>query len=721
MGPRDEKYWREYRTIPKAYVNLAAGRRIWASRYGDTTSVRIAPPPKSAWTTTRDSFEHVLQANLNPASIGFVFDDLTSRFDEASRSGGDFSVLFLGFSFFLIVSALLLVGLMVRLNLERRASEIGILLATGWRIQKIRQLLLLEGLVAVGIGGIVGVAAAVGYAAAMLALLRWLWPDPSVGNLLAPHVSMMSLAIGYAAMLLMGFAAIWWSLRWLAKVPAAALIAGSTDVSSGISGRRPIRAIVLIPVIVILLGTGIAALIGGSQIGNPEMRAMTFFSGGSLLLIGLIMIAWRWLKRPSHGSLAGHGSPALARLGSRNARRNPGRSILTAGLLASAAFLLVAVESFRRQPEHDFDQKTGGSGGCPILVETTLPVFKDLNSDGREDVLTELQIYYQRHPENGVSPDESVRRAREQLANAMIYSFRKSSGDDASCLNLYQAERPQILGAPARLIEDGGFQFVESEAETPEEKANPWLLLNRKFENGAIPVIGEENSLTWRLKKGLGDEWSVPDDTGTPRMLRVVGVLKDSVFQSELIASASGLSQLYPHTEGFTFHLVRTDPAHADAVSSILRIGLARNEPEITHSIDRVAVYMAVENSYLTTFQLLGGLGLILGAVGLAVVMLRGIWERRSELALFRALGYRDRDIRITVLTENALLLILGLAIGILAATLSVLPHVAEGGSIPVVRLSELLLLVLASGLLAGWFAIRSALRVPLLPALRRE
>ena len=37
--------------------------------------------------------------------------------------------------------------------------------------------------------------------------------------------------------------------------------------------------------------------------------------------------------------------------------------------------------------------------------------------------------------------------------------------------------------------------------------------------------------------------------------------------------------------------------------------------------------------------QALGRLGLLLGAVGLAIVLLRGVWERRGELALLRALG----------------------------------------------------------------------------------
>ena len=73
------------------------------------------------------------------------------------------------------------------------------------------------------------------------------------------------------------------------------------------------------------------------------------------------------------------------------------------------------------------------------------------------------------------------------------------------------------------------------------------------------------------------------------------------------------------------------------------------------------------------------------------------------------------------VLAENALLLVLGLAAGIGAAVLSVLPHLALGASIPWARLALLLGLVAAAGVLAGALAVRSTLRAPLLPALRKE
>ena len=42
-GPgNDEDYWDRYGTTPKAFVSLAAGRRLWGSRFGDTTTVRVA-------------------------------------------------------------------------------------------------------------------------------------------------------------------------------------------------------------------------------------------------------------------------------------------------------------------------------------------------------------------------------------------------------------------------------------------------------------------------------------------------------------------------------------------------------------------------------------------------------------------------------------------------------------------------------------------------------
>ena len=40
IRPKDEQYWKEYRGTPKAFVTLAAGRRMWGNRFGDVTAIR---------------------------------------------------------------------------------------------------------------------------------------------------------------------------------------------------------------------------------------------------------------------------------------------------------------------------------------------------------------------------------------------------------------------------------------------------------------------------------------------------------------------------------------------------------------------------------------------------------------------------------------------------------------------------------------------------------
>src|SRR5438034_8351483 len=109
---------------------------------------------------------------------------------------------------------------------------------------------------------------------------------------------------------------------------------------------------------------------------------------------------------------------------------------------------------------------------------------------------------------------------------------------------------------------------------------------------------------------------------------------------------------------------------------------------------------------YLSTFQALGGMGLLLGTLGLAVVLLRSVWERRGELALLRALGYRRATLAWLVLAENSFLLLVGLAVGTAAALLSILPQLVSGaGSVPWAHLVLLFAGVLVVALGAGAMA----------------
>src|SRR5262249_5555598 len=177
----------------------------------------------------------------------------------------------------------------------------------------------------------------------------------------------------------------------------------------------------------------------------------------------------------------------------------------------------------------------------------------------------------------------------------------------------------------------------------------------------SVPAFGEQNTVVWMLKKGLGQDIDVPTDQGEAQPLRIDGLLQDSVFQSGLLLSEANFLRLYPGQEGYQFFLIYAPAGREGEVKTILETALAERGFEATPTARRLESYLAVENTYLSTFQALGGLGLILGSLGLAVVLLRGVWERRGELALLRALGLRQANLGLLVLAGDRLLLVLGL------------------------------------------------------------
>jgi putative ABC transport system permease protein len=730
VKPRDEAFWAAYRTTPKAYVTLAAGQKLWGSRFGNLTSIRMAPQQDVDLEKAAAAFENALLGRLKPELGGLIFDDVRKEGLEASMGGTDFAGLFAGFSFFLIAAALLLVGLLFRLNLDRRAGEIGLLIATGYRRAAVTRILLGEGLLLAVIGAAVGCGVALGYAALLVQLLAALWPGGALQSFLRPHFenSGLSLLIGYGGSVLASAVTIAWTLRGLARVPPRTLLSGQTAIESApgpIAKPRWSWWVALIALVAALL-TALLTLSGRVQ--DHEMKAFSFFSSGALLLTAALAALSGWMRSGRQLTVEGPGLGSIARLGVRNAARNPLRSMLTAGLLATAAFLIVAVESFRRHAGNQDDSVTGPSGGFSLFGEADVPQFQGFlidpqNKASQRAIVEKLTIAFGEELKgNQAAGKKKAEAALELLQQVKIVPLRAQAGDDVSCLNLYQARRPRLLGVPESLItRPGGFQFAVTAANASDsERGNPWLLLDRPGDD--VPVFGEQNTVTWMLKKSLDGELPITDGNGMERKLRIVGLLQDSVFQNSLLVSEKRFLELYPKNEGFTVFLLDAPKGEVASVKKLLETAYADQGLALTPTAERLESFLAVENTYLSTFQALGGLGLLLGSLGLAVVLLRSVWERRAELALLRALGYRRTTLGWMVLAENGFLLLVGLASGTAAALLSVLPQmVMEGGSIPWLNLAALLGLVPVVGLTAAVLAVAATLRAPLIPALRRE
>ncbi|MDZ7620825.1 MAG: FtsX-like permease family protein, partial [Patescibacteria group bacterium] len=577
--------------------------------------------------------------------------------------------------------------------------------------RKVVQLLTAEGLIVAAAGSLAGMAAGVGYAALMVFGLRTWWLAAVVTPFLRLYVTPWSLALGFLSGLVLAVLAIWWSVRQAARTSPRRLMAGTVQ-SEDDAFARPSRwpAVAGQGLLVVALLLGLAA----GRIGE-ELQAGAFFGAGALVLIGLMLMLRGRLRTGATGAAVTVGGGNLARLAVRSAARNAGRSTLCVGLVASATFLIVSVSAFHLDPTQGEPSLPSGDGGFALVAESTQPIFHDLNSAAGRAAL-------------GFSPEQE-----ELLRPCNVITLRVQPGDNASCLNLYQARQPRILGIPAALAERGGFAWAETAASTPAERENPWLLLEPAArptdsrESGAdepVAMALEKNMATYALHLygGVGEIFPITDSQGRTVKLQIAAMLTNSILQGDLLISERQLLRRFPDVTGYRFFLITAPGKDTAAVRRELESVLGDYGFAAEPTGQRLAGFLAVQNTYLSTFQSLGGLGLLLGTFGLAVVQMRSVFERRAELALLRAAGFRRRRLAVLVLLENASLLLAGLGVGLLAALVAVFPHlVSRTAAVPFGALAGTLVLVLVTGLAAGALAVRAALRTPLLPALRQE
>jgi ABC-type antimicrobial peptide transport system permease subunit len=345
-------------------------------------------------------------------------------------------------------------------------------------------------------------------------------------------------------------------------------------------------------------------------------------------------------------------------------------------------------------------KRSAGTGGFALIGESSIPVVHNLNAQAGRD-------FY------GLNAKEM-----EQVS---FVPFRVLEGDDASCLNLNLAQRPRLLGVnPELLARRQAFTF--SKLLHGVDKKNPWLALDAVPGADVVPAIGDAASIQYAMKKKVGDTIDYTDSNGRSFKVKIVGAVANSILQGNLIISERQFVSRFPTESGYRMFLIDAPSNSADGLAGTLSKAMQDAGLEVTRTTERLAAFNAVQNTYLGTFQLLGGLGLLLGSFGLGIVLLRNVFERRSELALLLAVGFRKSTLRWLILSEHAALLAMGLFIGVLAAMIAVLPAlITPGHRLPFLTLGLTLSAVLLCAL--GWTVVAASLSLhaPLLPALRNE
>ncbi len=707
LRPQDDTYWNDYRTTPKAFVSLATGQKLWDSRFGKITSYRISA---DAGSEAQIAERLLAQFESDNAKLGIHVVPIKRRGLAASSGSTPFDVLFLALSMFVIGAALILVSLLFRLGLQQRASEVGLLKAAGFDQKQIRKLWLSEMTIVSLIGAVIGVLLGIGYASTMIWGLTTWWVGAISRPFLTMNISPLSLIAGLLSGLLICVLTIAWSLRRTRKQPIRGLLAGNLESELSIVGKKRGLMKLLAPLLIVV-ALGLAAM--ATQLSG-EAQAGSFMGAGFLMLAAFLMLVYQWLQKSNPAEQVGRLS--LSRMAMLSAKRNPLRSTLTIGLVAVASFLIAAVSSFRLTPND------AGTARFDWIAQSSQPIFSDLSTTaGQEEAL---------------GRDFTLSEGTE------VVSIRFKSGEDASCNNLYQSTQPRALGLPPSFVNRfdeekvTSFAWGGSLATSDAEKKNPWHLLDSQTphagtEDDPIPVMMDKNTANYSLKiYMLGTVKKVVYDSGETFHYKVVGFLANTILQGSLLMSETDFVAMFPDLGGYQYFLIRdgedqeNGPENAPlSVSSSVEVlesrlgdqGFdARSAPKL------LANFMAVQNTYLSTFQTLGALGLLLGTFGLAAVQIRSVLERKKELGLLRAVGFNRKKLSTMVLLENAWLLLMGLAVGVGAALFTTVPHWFVGtASVPWLALASIFAAIVLVGLIAGWLASRVISKMPLLESLR--
>ncbi len=682
---RDEDYWDTYQSAPKALVSLKTAQKLWANRYGSLTAVRYPAESHSAEVVSRR-----LALELGPESFGLFFQNVREQGSAAADQSVDFGMLFLGLSFFIVIAALLLTGLLFLFSVEVRAEQTGTLLALGFSPSRIQWMYTAEGLCVAFAGSVAGAVCGILYTRLILYGLGSAWQGAvnSSGGLIL-YVRTPTLAAGSLSTIAVGGLVLWRVVRKQGRKTVFSLhstagAAGGVRTRSGWISLGSAAGVLLI----FLLG----------DVSGGKGAAAQFFVAGFLMLIFTLSL----FSFLIHGLSQRPGtSPETLSLAMQNLVRKKSRSLVTAAVIAVGVFLTVSVGLNRYDPASDPSDNQSGTGGFEFYGETSVPFVPNLNN-----------------------PEVKGNPAKELLSlKPAFVQFRIQGRDDASCLNLNRVPAPRLFGIDASaLAERKSFRLVKIGQQGDAGNVSPWHLLEQNLGDDTIAGIGDMSMIQWGLGKSLGDEIMYTDHNGRQFKVRLVGGLANSVFQGSILISEKNFRKRFPRVEGYQGMLVDAAPDTEEKVSERLAFLMADYGLRLESAAERLRMFYRIESTYLSIFLTLGAIGLVLGTAGLGMVVLRNISERRQELALLRAVGFSKKSLMSMLLSEHAVILMAGLTCGAVSALVAVLPALIERSSeFSPVPLAGMLGVILFNGFVWTFLATRFALRGNLLTALRQE
>jgi len=228
--------------------------------------------------------------------------------------------------------------------------------------------------------------------------------------------------------------------------------------------------------------------------------------------------------------------------------------------------------------------------------------------------------------------------------------------------------------------------------------------------------------------------------SGQVSTVTVVGVMKESadVFMSlgtigngagGIVTGKSVVTATFPASRGQRFYLKLQPGTDAKAYAKSVESALVQVSADSLQQL--LDDQQATQAAFLLVFQGFMGLGLIVGIAALSVVASRAVVERRQQIGMLRAIGYKRSMVALSFLLESGFIalsgILLGLTLGLsLAWVLFASGDIGEEAKgadfvVPWINLGIVCAVAFVASMVMTFLPARQASHVPVAEALRYE
>jgi len=446
----------------------------------------------------------------------------------------------------------------------------------------------------------------------------------------------------------------------LGKIPGPPLL--SLGLGIAVASRRHARAALTIASAFNLVWILVPVGLLNQQTDNVSIAfVMTgIILVGSAILIAVFNVseALRSLLRRAN---RGRGRPVLSTAVSYPAEKRfrTGMTVAMFALILFMVTLISMVQGLQASSLDTFVRQQ--SGGYDVIAYTTsygeIPNFRQILRENFTDLDGTLL-----GGENGVSSASVLPAKVETAGGNRSYDYT-------------------LWGIDNFLIRSNGYGFTSflpsfvnestGRSESLTDRTQVWLSLRYNHTLAIVDrtAAGPNQFVpdSSRLRVVPGDRIRAFDAMGRSVNLTIVGVLEQALqFTSGVFVDQDVVRAVFPAQERYTAYFFQMAPtadvgafrANLERVFFAYGLQTIDIREEIGRAFDASQQVLTLMEAYL-------GIGLLVGIAGLAVITLRAVVERRTQIGALRAIGFTRRMVLFVFLLEIALIAVLGVGIGV--------------------------------------------------------